>query len=80
MNDITLLPIVGWDLRATPAGYGMLNIKYHPGLPSRPLTQEESETSALSLQLGIAAEQAELLAQDLLAMAAQLRERRKSSI
>jgi hypothetical protein len=78
-DEIMLLPLFAWETRATPAGYGMLTIKWLPGIPSRALSQEEAETSAQSVQLGIAAEQAQSLAKSLLEMAIELRRKRKSA-
>jgi hypothetical protein len=73
MTAKEILPILGWATKTSPAGYGLVNIRCHAGQPSMLLTREEMETNARSLQFGISADQCELLAQDLISMAKQLR-------
>ena len=78
MGDLTIFPIVEWKTATTPAGYGVLTIRILPlelG-EMRPARLEKIEEAR---HFGISDEQAELLAQDLIRMAAELREKRKSS-
>jgi hypothetical protein len=79
MDDVTLFPIVGWKTEGMPAGYGALNIQALPGIPAPGLSQAEMDQATQSIQFGISAEQCEMLAQDLMQMAARLRAKRKSA-
>lgn len=78
MTDITIFPIIEWETQTTPAGYGILNIKILPVvLPA--VEPPKTERNRQLHRFGIAAEQCELLAQDMLELAARLREKRKSA-
>jgi hypothetical protein len=72
MAGVTIFPIVGWETKATPAGYGALTIAVCPVR-----LEADPERTLQAHHFGIAAEQCELLAQDLAQMATTLRELRK---
>jgi hypothetical protein len=78
MAGVTIFPIVGWETKTTPAGYGMLTITVYPERLEA-AAQADPEKTLQAHHFGIAAEQCELLAQDLTQMAALLREPRKTS-
>jgi hypothetical protein len=66
------------ETKTTPAGYGVLNITVYPVRPEA-AAHSDPEKTMQAHYFGIAAEQCELLAQDLTRMAAALREQRKTS-
>jgi hypothetical protein len=78
MAGVTIFPIVGWETKATPAGYGALTITVCP-VRLEAAVQADPERTLQAHHFGIAAEQCELLAQDLTRMATTLRERRETS-
>jgi hypothetical protein len=79
MPDLKLRPIVGWKTETTPAGYGFLTISFLPGLPMPGMTETELEKAKRFVQLGMSAEQCDLLQQDLQRMAEQLRAKRSGA-
>lgn len=78
MTDLSIFPIIGWKTETSPSGYGVLTITILPFElgDMRPVEMEKIEESR---HFGISDEQAELLGQDLIAMAERLREKRRSS-
>jgi len=78
MAGVAIFPIVGWEAKATPAGYGALTITVCP-VRLEAAAHADPETMLQAHHFGIAAEQCELLAQELTAMATTLRERRETS-
>jgi hypothetical protein len=78
MAGVTIFPIVGWETNTTPAGYGVLTITVYP-VRLEAAAQADPEKTMQVHHFGIAAEQCELLAQDLTRTAATLRERRKTA-
>ena len=41
MAELKLFPIVGWETRSTPTGYGSLTVLCHPGMPKPGLSQPD---------------------------------------
>ena len=74
-SDKTLKPIAGWSVMVHSGGFGVLLLKHLPGIPGDDVSAEEArraiETATFALKPG----QCEELANDLYALAEQLRER-----
>lgn len=78
MTNVPICPINGWKIENTPAGYGVLTITTLP-FDLKEMKPADPETIEEARHFGIAAEQAESLGRDLIRMAVELREKRKSS-
>jgi hypothetical protein len=77
MAGVTIFPIVGWETKATPAGYGVFTITVCP-VRLEAAVQADPERTLQAHHFGITAEQCELLAQDLTRIATTLCERRET--
>ena len=77
-NFIMLYPVVGWEIATLPDGGAMLALRYVPGEPSKPLTNEQAYALAEVHRFGMTAAQCDELATALQNAAEKSRDRQSA--
>ena len=73
-------PLAGWDVIVHRGGFGVLLLKHLPGFPGMNVGEQEAERAIATAPFALKPEQCEQLANDLYALAEQLRERERPVI
>ncbi len=73
-------PIAGWDVIVHRGGFGVLLLKHLPGFPGLNVSEQEAAHAVAAAPFALKPEQCEELANDLYALAEQLRERERAPI
>jgi hypothetical protein len=73
-------PIAGWDVIVHRGGFGVLLLKHLPGFPGTNVGEEEAARAIATMPFALKPEQCEDLANDLNALAEQLRARERPAI
>jgi hypothetical protein len=72
-NAKAIKPIAGWDVIVHRGGFGVLLLKHLPGFPGTNVSEEEAARAIATAPFALKPEQCEELANDLYALAEQLR-------
>ncbi len=73
-------PITGWSVMVHRGGFGVLLLKHLPGFPGMNVGEQEAERAVAEAPFAIKPEQCEALANDLQALAEQLRAQARPAI